>query len=459
MSGSTNQIAESSTTNVNTRPLARPRSQLGPATSWASASRSAVGRTPVPSSPSGGLSARTRALVPASTPAPAPAPAHAPAEPTRPRPAYLTADWDSPLTSNGDHGVSKEQRNQNVPRYQRDTASSLRRTNLDGARRALDERSARAGRRTQTPFPPAANAGEHGRDSGVWGVVAAERVDAQGYDSVSDQSEEIHPNRADATAGAFQQEDEPSEETVVWHTEVPPQAAAESIPELELPGPLVATTRLNDTAWFAVGSETRIPSAIACINGEFGMNLLARGLRLAQESFYHAAYARWPGLWRSTFPDGPSMIRCGTSEMRDNLAWFNRDEGEAFRDDHFENVIRPALLRLNNIRNRIAHPGAMPDVAHYDTLLRDAQIAAIALDNEERALKVRTLRDELRAEAERVYAEVEQMAKAGSDGQRPEWKSHHERMFDKVVDMRPDQVPDWLRVVAEAWMPDDRKLI
>ncbi|KAK3377562.1 hypothetical protein B0H63DRAFT_524850 [Podospora didyma] len=138
--------------------------------------------------------------------------------------------------------------------------------------------------------------------------------------------------------------------------------------------------------------------------------------------------------------------------------------------DRWDNTMRnslyicPALRRLSDLCNALAHPHPDWSLHEYDKMLCVAQKIAVVLDDEPRAAEMRALRDQFRDEAETTWAEIQRLS--SYEHKLPpgkEWKPHHERLFVSFI--RWDRVtgdpaaktgiPEDLRAAVARWLSQE----
>lgn len=95
-------------------------------------------------------------------------------------------------------------------------------------------------------------------------------------------------------------------------------------------------------------------------------------------------------------------------------------------------MIRDAIFDVVPLRNSVAHPRFL-NVPQIDCRILISLKLAVMLNDAVRARKLKKLRAELQAEAERALADIERYEPlALLPGARP-WAPHHERLFRDVI--------------------------
>lgn len=138
------------------------------------------------------------------------------------------------------------------------------------------------------------------------------------------------------------------------------------------------------------------------IRNMVGKSLLARGLRLFQESLRAAARAYWPKLWEEVREDA-DLLKCGKREMWYNLNAIGGTQELKRICPYDPDGLRGFLFcSIHPIRNIIAHSlqEYLPSAAVVDDHLEEIQKVLLVMGDGPRAHKARALRDELKAEAE-----------------------------------------------------------
>ncbi|KAK8072746.1 hypothetical protein PG996_006094 [Apiospora saccharicola] len=200
------------------------------------------------------------------------------------------------------------------------------------------------------------------------------------------------------------------------------------IPVEEQPPPLADRTGLWD---YEYENE---PSTHVEIESVAVLRVLTEALDIVRGAFYDFCKEHQPSIWRNQFAGGPHEVLLGFSEIEKYLAYWHTDTVPPVSETH----IRGSLVGVTDLRNAICHFRPKDWFVHeYDSLIKKAQVAVIGLDDEPRTFKIRALRDELKAIAEETLKEIEEIGIASITPCHRDWKPHHERFFQSLLDGRP----------------------
>lgn len=231
------------------------------------------------------------------------------------------------------------------------------------------------------------------------------------------------------------------------------QARLRVAPELTT---LSIQSRLEDRQWLDG------PSGHVYISSTTGYRLLCRAFRLAQETFHDAARDHWPSVWESRrLYEGPQEVLFGFSELESCLGRNNYPiNGLGIGTSSSEDVYK-AALGMVDVRNNVCHFGGRGWSAlnTYDDLMKRCQKLAVTVQDEKRSFKIRKIRDLLREEAERTFAEIEELGNFAALPCAKPWKPNHERLFRhcryRIVNINGgdyhESLPQAIRRAADIW--------
>lgn len=219
---------------------------------------------------------------------------------------------------------------------------------------------------------------------------------------------------------------------------------------------LSVQSRLKDRQWLD-GASGHV-----YISSTTGYRLLCRAFHLAQETFHDAARDHWPSVWKSrSLREGPQEVLFGFSELESCLGrntYHTKDLGigTSSSEDIYE-----AALGMVDVRNNVCHFGgrAWSDLKTYDDLMERCQKLAVTVQDAKRSFKIRNIRDLLREEADRTFAEIEELGNLAALPCSKPWKQHHETLFRhlryriaKVEDADYNEdLPQAIRRAADIW--------
>ncbi|KAI1772173.1 hypothetical protein F4818DRAFT_444405 [Hypoxylon cercidicola] len=234
------------------------------------------------------------------------------------------------------------------------------------------------------------------------------------------------------------------------------------------PGPVLYT--MNDLKKL-VGEPVRdlFPKFGVQISSKDGFDVLRAAHRIAQEAFYDAARKFWPSIWDS-IQEGPHLVRLGRTEIGQYM-------GET--GTHFDlslcgsqhSTVYYTLLDLVDLRNTLCHPGTpLQSVCGVDSHLLAVQMFTLALRDEQRSMKIRSMRDELRRLAVESFDRINCFSSLAvlpfANEANPHWEPYQKSMFRTVLLI--DVESDWrgfdtelqdryrgLLQVAQAWALDN----
>lgn len=181
-------------------------------------------------------------------------------------------------------------------------------------------------------------------------------------------------------------------------------------------------TRLHDDGFY--NDKTMVELHLPF---EVQHRLLCKAYRLAQASFFHAILrfdTKRNGYW---YGRGPSGIRFESGHHPNG--W------EAGLPD---SLVQRKIANMICFRNNISHP-TDHEVKWLDTFMFWAQDLAVVMQDERRASRLRSLRDEVHSMA---LKEIERFGLYASDLSNRDWPFHHQRLCEQIVISIKNDVDD-----------------
>ncbi|KAI0547164.1 hypothetical protein F4679DRAFT_586722 [Xylaria curta] len=185
------------------------------------------------------------------------------------------------------------------------------------------------------------------------------------------------------------------------------------------------------------------------------------GLKYLREAFEIIQQAIWDVKscmpeWRGwMLGDNPNLVRLGRDEM---TSWIGSFEySKRFHNGYPCWSIYNYLLNLPPLRNTICHPRGreLRDPKNLDGLLKNAQWVSVVLGDEDRAQKIRGIRDALRTEVDMCVQEIKDIHDLSSlPYYEAEHKTHHLKMFKKILELLEDERYNGCKgvlAIAQAW--------
>ncbi|KXT00502.1 hypothetical protein AC578_4089 [Pseudocercospora eumusae] len=212
---------------------------------------------------------------------------------------------------------------------------------------------------------------------------------------------------------------------------------------------LATRTRLNDPQDGLFYGNLATGSQVVQLPFALQMSLLQEGYDLTRQGTFDYIRKKWPREQLQHFPEHWLQIRFGRQELED--ARFGRNTSD------------PAKLRIVyamdgviSLRNILCHPSYVRDLQQLDALLRSAQELLVKVEDEERALKVRGLRDRVQEEAREIVKEIERregLKMLPGDQQSP-WPIHVQLMFESIdrVVFKDTWAPEAILRAAKEWL-------
>ncbi|KAI1741223.1 hypothetical protein F4680DRAFT_464645 [Xylaria scruposa] len=182
------------------------------------------------------------------------------------------------------------------------------------------------------------------------------------------------------------------------------------------------------------------------------------GLKYLREAFEITQHAildvkKCMPEWRSWMSeDDPNLVRLGRDEM---ISWMGSFEYSGrFHNGRPCRYIYYDLLRLPPLRNTICHPRGceLRDPENLDNLLQNAQKVSVVLGDEKRAQAIRGIRDALRTEVDMCVQEIKDVHDLASlPYYEAEYKTHHLKMFERILQYESYDGCKTTLAVAQAW--------
>lgn len=206
--------------------------------------------------------------------------------------------------------------------------------------------------------------------------------------------------------------------------------------------------------------KERLDNQEVFISSKTGLHILTKAHTIAQEAIYEAARKFWPRKWEELFRDGPHLVRLGRSELQSCFGDYGTSVDLSLCGSS-QSMVFSSLMYMPYLRNTICHPSSysLQEVAHLDALLQYAHRLSLVLKDEERSIKMRTLRDELYQVAAEVLDGIQSLSTLAAmplfNDTAPKWEFHHERLFHSALDrVRRDygDVREDVQQVSQTWM-------
>lgn len=215
---------------------------------------------------------------------------------------------------------------------------------------------------------------------------------------------------------------------------------------------LAARSRLDDAG---VSFQQ---SAAAWVNIPYRTQyrLLNSACRITQDVLWHHLREHWPSQQNFLCFEGPREVRLSRSELHNLIIGMDWCPNEHATSP----TVRDAILDISELRNTLAHQNHNC-LATVDALITRAQKLAVILLDDKRAMKLRRLRDELRINAVKAVAEIEETFYGNLGPYAPkgrQWALHHQRTFFGLVDAhkskelwRYNPAPEIVKLAAWDW--------
>lgn len=162
--------------------------------------------------------------------------------------------------------------------------------------------------------------------------------------------------------------------------------------------------------------------------------------------------SHYPLFQQKKFPEGPEAIRFGREDMlKDGFGDEQNPDGCNEMCGRMRGEVFSAMLGMIGLRNSIAH-ASRTTVHELDVLIGNAQRLAVVLCNEEIAMELRAMRDEVQELSKASWAEMVRMQQLAAQGKEVKWKVHQQRFFlrwrgseSELVDPIAQAASDWNR--------------
>lgn len=214
---------------------------------------------------------------------------------------------------------------------------------------------------------------------------------------------------------------------------------------------LAARSRLDDAG---VNFQD---SAAACVNILYRKQyqLLNSAKCIAQDIIWHHLRKHCPSRQIDFCFEGPREFRLGRSELKcliEGVQWNLKDHRMTY-------ILEVAMLEISDLRNTLAHQNH-ESLAMVDNLITRVQKLAVICLEENSAMAIRRLRDELRSHAEKAVAAIGERVdiQGGPNPDSRQWALHHQRTFKDLVDAyqykehwRYDSAPEIVKHAAWEW--------
>ncbi|KAI8625594.1 hypothetical protein F5Y19DRAFT_479518 [Xylariaceae sp. FL1651] len=171
------------------------------------------------------------------------------------------------------------------------------------------------------------------------------------------------------------------------------------------------------------------------INSKIGIGLLRQTSELVQGAIFDVAQKEWPRSQNLHFQDGAHLVRLGRDEL---MQWIGEYPSQELAVNGYSaSTIYHTLLDVVPLRNAISHPNGheLRDAAHLDWLLRLGQDVTVKLGDNNRALKVREIRDVLLSEATSSMKDITDLYYLAvlPFHELVEYQTHHIKMFKNAI--------------------------
>ncbi|KAK1808022.1 hypothetical protein LTR12_017628 [Friedmanniomyces endolithicus] len=191
-------------------------------------------------------------------------------------------------------------------------------------------------------------------------------------------------------------------------------------------------SRLNDDFFYqdcrTCGGSV---STICFIPYKVQVRMLASALRIAQEVVWNAWRRQFPEWHNATYPEHPSEVRFGRTELDSALNSQGSHQTKLSHDcpPHGVNV-----YGMVDLRNTVAHQNRL-DSHWIDGYLRQVQALAIQVGDEPRTMKLRRLRDELQRISVHALAEIKALEPLAALPYSAPWAVHHQKTLQRACEI------------------------
>ncbi|KAI1760637.1 hypothetical protein GGR53DRAFT_525901 [Hypoxylon sp. FL1150] len=183
--------------------------------------------------------------------------------------------------------------------------------------------------------------------------------------------------------------------------------------------------------------DSLFPGGTAHIASKAGFEILRAAHETAQETLWEASRKFWPEVW-SKIKLGPHSVKLGKLEI-DAYIGECADKVDLSLCGTPSSTVHYCLLGLIDLRNGLCHPNgnAYQIVNHVDSFLRRVELFTLALRDEERTARARSLRDKLRRLAEEAFDEINCFSLFAAlpfvNEADTHWESHHVEIFTLLL--------------------------
>ncbi|KAK1067549.1 hypothetical protein LTR33_011341 [Friedmanniomyces endolithicus] len=170
------------------------------------------------------------------------------------------------------------------------------------------------------------------------------------------------------------------------------------------------------------------------------MRMMNRAHRIAQETVWNALRCHFPEWHNANYPEHPSEVRFGRSELEavfDDVGRYS----SSFGSDCSKGLYW-SMISIVPLRNAVCHMGRF-NAKTIDDYLKLVQSLAIDICDEPRTMKLRALRDELQRISEHALADIKARAPLAALPYAAPWALHHQRTFKWACEAYDDYQMGW----------------
>ncbi|KAK0259295.1 hypothetical protein LTS09_006120 [Friedmanniomyces endolithicus] len=154
-------------------------------------------------------------------------------------------------------------------------------------------------------------------------------------------------------------------------------------------------------------------------------------LGIAQEVVWNAWRRHFPEWLNETYPEHPSEVRFGRTELDSALNSLTRHQTKLSLGCPPEGV---DVYGMVDLRNTVAHQNRL-DSRWIDGYLRRVQALAIQVGDEPRTMKLRRLRDELQRISDHALAEIKALEPLAALPYSAPWAIHHQKTLERACEI------------------------
>ncbi|KAI0376907.1 hypothetical protein F5Y04DRAFT_292359 [Hypomontagnella monticulosa] len=195
------------------------------------------------------------------------------------------------------------------------------------------------------------------------------------------------------------------------------------------------------------------------VRSQMKFDFLKRGLRLAQEVFFHAARKYLPQV---PYLQGPHEVQLGRTELeRLVLSGFDSKEVMVGSRRIYRYQLSNILDDITTLRNTVCHFGRTSthcmSLSSCDYYIRTVQSLAILFEDEKGAFRARRLRDRFAARVEKIRKQHEQMLMLTELPFARPWEGYIQEVFEDFIQNGVDEdeyyegVPSLMLQAARGW--------